>query len=75
MISGSGSAALGQTAAADGRCHRVNLAGQALSRATHILMIPAPVSELESRLGERHQPAMTQRAAANALNLLPLSAQ
>jgi hypothetical protein len=33
------------------------------------------VSELESRLGQRHQPAMTHRAAANALNLLPLSAQ
>ena len=37
-------------------------------------MIRAPVSEIESCLGQRHQPAMTYGVAANALNLLPLSA-
>jgi transposase len=34
----------------------------------------APVSELESRLGQRHQPATPRGRADNALNLLPLSA-
>ncbi|MEA2823051.1 MAG: hypothetical protein QOJ86_5055 [Bradyrhizobium sp.] len=35
----------------------------------------APVSELESRLLQRHQPAMAYGDAANGLNLLPLSAE
>ena len=34
----------------------------------------APVLELESRLGQRHEPAMAGRGPANALNLLPLAA-
>lgn len=38
-------------------------------------MIQAPVSELESRLGQGQQAAITGREAANALNVLPLSAR
>ena len=46
---------------------RMNLTGQAPSRATHVLM---------ARAGPRryHQAAIARRKAANVLNLLPLSA-
>jgi hypothetical protein len=50
--------------------HGVNLARQALSRAPHILVIVVR----DTHLAQRHQPAMTRRCVANALNLLPLSA-
>jgi len=38
-------------------------------------MIEAPVSELESRARPHHQPGAAGSGAANALNLLPLSAK
>jgi hypothetical protein len=44
------------------------------NRSVRSAWFEAPVSELESHLGQRHQPAKARRCVANTLNLLPLSA-